>query len=59
VGLVAPGAKSLFEAGFGSRGKLRVVLGMGLRFRTPRDLPQDQQLLPVLRAGLADPIMEL
>ena len=39
VALVAPGAKGLFEPGLGSRGKLRVLLCMGLGCRTPRGLP--------------------
>lgn len=37
--LVAPGAKGFFEPGLGSRGKLRVLLCVGLRCRTPRGLP--------------------
>ena len=39
VALVAPGAKGFFEPGLGSRGKLRVLLRMCLRCRTPHGLP--------------------
>ena len=39
VVLVAPGAKGFFEPGFGSGGKLHVLLCVGLRCRTPRGLP--------------------
>lgn len=38
VTLVAPGAKGFFEPGLGGRGKLRVLLGVGLRGRPPRGL---------------------
>ena len=39
VALVAPGAKGFLEPGLGGRGKRRVLLGVGLRCRTPRGLP--------------------
>jgi len=57
--LVAPGVKGFFEPGLGSGRKLRGPLCVGLRCRSPRGLPQGQQLPPVLRAGLAYPVMEL
>jgi len=39
MALVAPGAEGFFELSFGSGGKLRVRLSVGLRGRTPRGLP--------------------
>lgn len=39
VVLVLSGAKGFFKPGLGSGGKLRVLLCVGLRCRTPRGLP--------------------
>ena len=39
VVLVAAGAKGFFEPGLGNRGKLRVLMCVEFRCRTPRGLP--------------------
>jgi hypothetical protein len=59
VALVKPGAKGFVEPDLGGRGKLRVLLCVSLRCRTSRGLLSSLELPPVLRAGLAYPVMEL
>ena len=59
VALVVPGAKGFFEPGLGGRGKLRILLCVSLRCRTSRSLLLSVELPPVLRAGLAYPVIEL
>jgi hypothetical protein len=59
VALVVPGAKGFFEPGLSGRGKLRVLLCVSLRCRTSRGLLLSVELPPVLRAGLAYPVIEL